>query len=77
MSITLRENKRYSVKVVYDPTRDGFISASDAEMDARAIQAVKSAIEKAQICKMPIAKYDVLTKRAYLEYENGARRYVN
>ena len=55
----------------------GAISVRDAEMDARATQAVKAAVAKAQFCKKPIAKYDLLTKRAYVEYANGERRYVN
>lgn len=33
------------------------------EMDARAIQAVKSALAKAEFCKKPVAKYDVKEKK--------------
>ena len=46
------------------------------EMDARARQAVKVAIEKAKFCKKPVARYDTETKRAYIEYANGERKYV-
>lgn len=69
--------KKLSVKVVHASKQGGAISVRDAEMDARATQAVKAAVAKAQFCKKPIAKYDLVTKRAYVEYANGERRYVN
>lgn len=73
----IREGKSRLVKVVNDSTQDSTFSAEEAEMDARAIRAVKEAIEKAKYCKMPIAKYDQVEKRAYVEYANGERKYVN
>lgn len=73
----MREGKKRVVKVVNDSTQDDAISAEDAEMDAKAIRAVKAAIEKAKYCKNPIAKYDQVEKRAYVEYANGERKYVN
>lgn len=45
-------------------------------MDIRASEAVKVAIRKAKICKKPIAKYDVVKKKAYIEYANGEIKYV-
>lgn len=69
--------KKLSVKVVDTSKHRWAISARDAEMDARATQAVKAAVAKAQFCKKPIAKYDTVAKRAYVEYANGERRYVN
>ena len=53
------------------------INENDAEMDYRATEAVRSALDKARICKKPVAKYDGETKRAYVEYANGERKYVN
>ena len=53
-----------------------FISESDAEMDYRAEEAVKAALHRAKVCKKPIARYDMDTKRAYIEYPNGDRKYV-
>ena len=50
------------------------ISENDREMDYRATAAVQSAIDKAKICKKPIAKYDPVTKRAYVEYANGEKK---
>ena len=47
------------------------------ESDERAVEAVKAAINKAKICKKPIAGYDNEKKQAYVEYANGKRKYVN
>lgn len=52
-------------------------TCGDAEMDARAQKAIKVAIDKAKICKKPVAKYDLEAKRAYLEYADGKKKYVN
>lgn len=52
------------------------ISKRDAEMDARAKQAVKSAVAKAEFCKKPVAKYDKIIKKAYIEYADGTKKYV-
>lgn len=56
---------------------DEVISCHDAEMDKRAIAAVQSAINKAMICKKPVARYDVAAKRALIEYADGRIRYVD
>lgn len=45
-------------------------------MDRRAVEAVKAAINKAKICKKPIAGYDKEKKAAYIEYANGDRKYA-
>ena len=37
---------------------ENVLSASDKEMDIRAREAVKAAINKAKICKNPVAYYD-------------------
>ena len=42
---------------------DTVISENDSEMDIRARCAVKSAIEKAEICKKPVARYDAVLKK--------------
>ena len=52
------------------------MTLSDNEMDERAVEAVKAAINKAKICKKPIAGYDKEKKRAYVEYANGERKYA-
>lgn len=52
------------------------ISPSDAEMDRRAEEAVKAAIHRAKVCGKPIARYDKIKKRAYLEMPDGEKRYV-
>ena len=45
----------------------------EKDMDYRAKQAVKAAVSKAEVCKKPVAKYDVATKTAYLQYPDGSR----
>ena len=45
-------------------------------MDARATEAVKAAINKAKICKKPVAGYDKENKVAYIEYANVERKYA-
>ena len=57
--------------------QQGVISNRDAEMDARAVQAVKSAVKKAEFCKKPVAKYDKVAKKAYVQYADGVRKYVD
>lgn len=71
---------KFSVNVVTEKDsllKSGFISESDAEMDKRASAAVQSALDRARICKKPIAKYDSATQKAYIEYEDGVKKYVN
>lgn len=52
------------------------LTVSDNEMDRRAVEAVKAAINKAKICKKPIAGYDKEKGVAYIEYANGERKYA-
>lgn len=75
-AVKIKEGKKHSIKVVVTSVQKDFISNSDEEMDARATQAVKSAVEKAKFCKKPIARYDKETKQAYVEYADGERKYV-
>ncbi|WP_026491135.1 hypothetical protein [Butyrivibrio sp. XPD2002] len=53
------------------------ISDRDREMDKRAKAAVKAAIQKAKICKKPIAGYDLETKKAFVENPDGTKTYVD
>lgn len=73
--ITLQNGMTVTV-VPPEEYRD-FISKSDAEMDYRAQEAVKAALHRAKVCKKPIARYDMDTKRAYIEYPNGERKYYD
>jgi hypothetical protein len=80
MSTTVKKVGKLSVKVVTGDNlsvQDQIITERDAEMDSRATAAVRSAIDKAKICKKPIAKYDPVTKKAYVEYADGVKKYVN
>ena len=64
------------VKVVSREEEKSTLTESDSEMDKRAIEAVKAAINKAKICKKPIAGYDKEKKVAYIEYANGEKKYL-
>lgn len=64
-------------EVVISSDQKNYISNHDAEMDARAIEAVTSAVAKAKFCKKPVAQYDVATKKVYVEYADGVKKYVN
>ena len=67
------KDKKWTVKVITSSDHRDSITDSDAEMDARAVQAVKAAVFKAEFCKKPVARYDILTKQAYVEYPDGRR----
>jgi hypothetical protein len=73
-TVTLKNGR--NINVVAENERQSAISDSDAEMDERAVQAVKSAINKAIICKKPVAKYDTVAKKAYIQYADGVKQYV-
>lgn len=68
------KNGKVITVITGDEVRDT-LSASDIEMDARATQAVRAAIDKAKFCKKPVAGYDKEKKAAYVEYANGERKY--
>ena len=56
-----------AVKVIDNTEKQETLSQEDKDMDIRAKEAVKAALEKAKVCKKPIARYDIETKRAYIE----------
>lgn len=62
------------IRIVYGD--DPFLTESDKEMDRRASEAIKAAINKAIVCKKPIAKYDKERKKAYLEFPGGIKQYT-
>lgn len=64
------------IKVISRQEEKEILSASDSEMDRRAVEVVKAAINKAKICKKPIAGYDKEKKAAYIECANGDRKYA-
>ena len=65
-----------TVKVIDNAEKQDNLSQEDKDMDIRAKEAVKAALEKAKVCKKPIARYDIETKRAYIEDAEGNRKYV-
>lgn len=76
MTITVSTKRGKTVKVVSRKEEKKTLTMSDREMDERAVEAVKAAINKAKICKKPIAGYDKEKKAAYIEYANGKRKYA-
>lgn len=76
-TVKVRTGKKHSIKVVSSSDQKDFISSRDVEMDARARQAVKSAVARAEFCKKPVAKYDLETKKAYVQYADGVKKYVD
>lgn len=64
------------IKVISRQEEKEILSVSDSEMDRRAVEAVKAAINKAKICKKPIVGYDKEKKSAYIGYANGDRKYA-
>lgn len=64
------------IKVISRGEEKSSLTASDNEMDKRAVEAVKAAIYKAEICKKPIAGYDKKKKAAYIQYADGKRKYA-
>ena len=75
MSKVININGR-NVKIIDNTEKQETLSQEDKDMDIRAKEAVKAALEKAKVCKKPIARYDIETKRAYIEDAEGNRRYV-
>ena len=51
--------------------QESSITAEDADMDNRAKNAVRAAINRAQVCKKPIEIYDAKTKKVYIENADG------
>lgn len=52
------------------------LTADEVELDRRAKSATRAAIKKAIDCNAPVARYDVEKKKAFLEYADGRRVYV-
>ncbi len=73
-TIKLEDGRK--VNVFTSTEHNSVISPNDIEMDKRAKQAVRAAIEKAKFCKKPIAMYDKVLKKAYIQYADGVKKYV-
>lgn len=55
---------------------DSTCGVSDEELDRRFKEAIRLEIEIKKIKGLPVAKYDIETKRPYLEYPDGRREYA-
>ena len=76
MNKTVFLNNNCLVTVVSPENATAVLSETDIEMDYRAREAVKAAINRAEICKKPIAKYDSSNKKVYLQTADSKKIYV-
>lgn len=76
MDETIKKVGDFTVRIVTSDNQINDLTPEDQEMDKRAKAAVKSAINKAKVCKKPIAKYDSRKKQAYVKMPNGDKKYV-
>lgn len=76
MSRSIKLNSNQLVTIVTAESSEVAITPTDVEMDLRAKEAVKSAINRAKTCKKPIARYDRVNRKAYIETANGEKIYV-
>lgn len=57
--------------------RDGStLTEKDKEMDRRAEEAVAAAVYKARVLSKPVAHFDKEAVKAFLEYSDGHREYI-
>ncbi len=61
----------------FDPELDAIDGVTDEEMTRRFKMAIRMSILAKKIKRVPIARYDEETDRAYLEYPDGHREYAN
>lgn len=66
MGKTIKLNGR-TVRVVSPEMQKTVITDADTDMDNRAKCAVKAAINRAQVCRKPIARYDAKARKVYIE----------
>ena len=76
MNKTVLLNNKRLVTVVSPENAKAVLSETDIEMDYRAREAMKAAINMAEICKKPIAKYDSANKKAYLQTADSKKIYI-
>lgn len=65
-----------SIKVISAENVGAELTEAEIEMDYRAREAVKAAINKAKACKKPIAKYDSVYRKAYLQTADGEKIFI-
>jgi len=76
-NVKIRVSKSFSIKVVNSSEQKDYISSHDMEMDSRAVEAVRTAVKKAEFCQKSIATYDPDAQKVYVEYASGERKYVD
>lgn len=76
MKKTIKFDNMQTITVITKESPEHSVSANDAEMDKRACEAVRAAINRATTCKKPIAMYDKQRKQAYIATPDGEKKYV-
>lgn len=76
MKKTIKFDNMQTITVITKESPEHSVSANDAEMDKRAREAVRAAINHATTCKKPIAMYDKQRKQAYIATPDGEKKYV-
>lgn len=65
-----------TINVIEPHEKDKYLTQDDIDMDIRATAAVRAALNKAKICRKPIAHYDMLIHRAYIENADGTIKFI-
>lgn len=65
-----------TINVIEPHEKDKYLTQDDIDMDIKATAAVRVALNKAKICGKPIAHYDMLTHRAYIENADGTIKFI-
>lgn len=74
-TIVLKDGR--SVKVFSPENAQSELTEAEVGMDYRAKEAVKAAINRAKVCKKPIARYDAESRKAYLQTADNKKIYVD
>lgn len=69
-----KKDTRYTEPVTSAVADDDY--DPDDELQEKFVKAVELAILKKKIKGVPVAKYDAVNKRAYIEYSDGRVEYV-
>ena len=69
-------NRREMISMTIANELDSTCGISDDELTVRFKESIRIDNEIRKIKGLPVAKYDKVTKRAYLEYPDGRKEYV-
>lgn len=72
----INKNRREMISMTIANELDSTCGISDDELTVRFKESIRIDNEIRKIKGLPVAKYDKVTKRAYLEYPDGRKEYV-